>query len=164
MHSLSKITAIAAVCHAVNAAYCASLGDMSQSSWAEAAKWQQESAILGVQFVIDNPNAPPSAQHESWMKDKAEEGWVYGETKDATAMTHPCMVPYDELPQEQRTKDSLFQAVVRQMLDLPEFCPWEAFEKASAGYLEEAQKRQHFEALALPQANPGHRWVQQRID
>lgn len=30
--------------------------------------------------------------------------------------THPCMVPYDQLPQEQRVKDHLFGAAVRATL------------------------------------------------
>jgi hypothetical protein len=33
--------------------------------------------------------------------------------KNPDAKEHPCFVPYDELPAEQRTKDYLFQAVVR---------------------------------------------------
>jgi hypothetical protein len=38
---------------------------------------------------------------------------VYGEVKDAVAKTHPCMVPYDDLPEFQRKKDALFLAIVR---------------------------------------------------
>jgi hypothetical protein len=31
---------------------------------------------------------------------------------DATPPTHPCLVPYAQLPAEQQRKDALFQAVV----------------------------------------------------
>ena len=102
MHSSSKIVAIAAVCHAVNAAYCRSLGDESQKSWLEAPEWQRNSAIAGVQFIIDNPDSTPADQHASWLAVKEADGWVYGEVKDEEAKTHPCMVPYDDLPPEQR--------------------------------------------------------------
>jgi hypothetical protein len=46
------------------------------------------------------------------MKEKVDLGWVYGEVKDAEKKTHPCILPYDELPLQQRTKDYLFKQVV----------------------------------------------------
>jgi hypothetical protein len=39
-------------------------------------------------------------------------GWTYGQVKGAHAKTHPCCVPYEELPVEQRRKDALFKAIV----------------------------------------------------
>lgn len=104
---------IARVCHEVNRAYCASIGDHSQPSWEDAPEWQRKSATLGVLFTIDNPAAPPSASHESWLAEKAADGWKYGPVKNPDTKEHPCFVPYDELPVEQKTKDYLFQAVVR---------------------------------------------------
>ena len=53
------------------------------------------------------------------MAEKEQAGWVYGIEKDEAAMTHPCLVPYAELPADQRFKDSLFGAVVRALLSLP---------------------------------------------
>ena len=64
------------------------------------------------------PVSAPSASHESWLVEKRAAGWKYGPVKDAEAWTHPCVVPYDDLPQEQRAKDYLFQAVVRSAADL----------------------------------------------
>ncbi|CDQ41843.1 hypothetical protein [Virgibacillus salexigens] len=32
--------------------------------------------------------------------------------EDAPDKTHPCLVPYNELPVEQKTKDYLFKAVI----------------------------------------------------
>jgi hypothetical protein len=115
MKSVMSESEIARVCHEVNRAYCASIGDHSQQPWENAPQWQQESAINGVRFVINNPQASQSAQHENWMKGKLEQGWQYGETKSELAKTHPCLVPYDQLPREQQTKDALFQAVVRSL-------------------------------------------------
>jgi hypothetical protein len=103
---------IAYVCHAVNKAWCEANGDTSQKPWEEAEQWQRESAVNGVAFRINNPEAPASTQHEAWMADKVANGWVYGEVKDAVAKTHPCMVPYNELPIVDRLKDKLFQSVV----------------------------------------------------
>ena len=38
--------------------------------------------------------------------------WSYGEVKDAEAKTHPCLIPYDQLPEFQKAKDKLFVAIV----------------------------------------------------
>lgn len=106
------LMAIAATCHAANAAYCRSLGDDSQPEWNDAPDWQRYSAVLGVQFHLANPDAGDSASHDSWMAQKVADGWVYGEVKDPEAKTHPCIVPFDQLPPEQQFKDTLFRTLV----------------------------------------------------
>ncbi|MFA5265682.1 MAG: RyR domain-containing protein [Opitutaceae bacterium] len=103
---------IARVCHEANRAWCQACNDTTQLPWDEAPKWQRESAIKGVDFCIANPSAPASSNHDSWFAQKVADGWRYGPVKDAEAKTHPCMVPYDQLPEEQRRKDALFKAIV----------------------------------------------------
>jgi hypothetical protein len=101
---------IAELCHNVNKAYCESLGDHSQPSWDTAPEWIKESAINGVEFHL-NSNATPEESHINWLRTKEADGWVYGPVKDPIKKEHPCMVPYDRLPQEQRSKDYLFTAI-----------------------------------------------------
>ena len=103
---------IAKVCHEANRAYCATIGDDSQVAWADAPDWQKDSAIKGVSFCLDNPDAPASANHESWLEVKRADGWTYGPVKDAEKKEHPCFIPYEGLPVEQRKKDALFKAIV----------------------------------------------------
>jgi len=103
---------VARICHETNKAYCETIGDTSQKSWSEAEEWQRQSAIKGVEFALANPGAPASAQHDAWLNDKGKDGWKYGPVKDATKKEHPCFVPYNELPIEQRIKDYLFRHVV----------------------------------------------------
>jgi hypothetical protein len=107
-----KTAHIAQLAHEVNRAYCAALGDDSQKPWADAPDWQKNSAITGVELHLADPNAGAEASHVSWMAQKLEEGWVYGEEKNEEAKTHPCLVPFDELPVEHQAKDFLFRAVV----------------------------------------------------
>jgi hypothetical protein len=111
-----NIEQVARICHETNRAYCASIGDTSQMAWESAEQWQRESAIKGVQFKIDNPNAGPEVQHHAWSADKLKDGWTYGKVKDASLKTHPCLVAYDQLPVEQRLKDYLFIGVVSAFL------------------------------------------------
>lgn len=107
---------IARVCHEVNRAYCQSLGDDSQPPWEDAPEWQRASALVGVDLHVKNPDAGPRASHESWVRQKVADGWRYGETKDPGAKTHPCIVPFDQLPREQQAKDFIFRAVVHALV------------------------------------------------
>ena len=107
-----NIELIAQMCHEVNRAWCAINNDSTQKSWSEAEQWQRDSAIKGVQFALDNPNATPESQHEAWYKDKEKDGWMFGFVKDPVRKEHPCMLPYNMLPKEQQIKDKLFRAVV----------------------------------------------------
>jgi hypothetical protein len=103
---------IARICHEANRIYCQSIGDNSQLQWGDAPDWQKTSAINGVKFHIANPDAGDSASHDNWMKEKLEQGWVYGEVKDAEKKTHHCIRPFNELPIEQQKKDALFRSIV----------------------------------------------------
>lgn len=103
---------IARVCHEANRSHCEAIGDMSQKSWDEAEQWQRDSAIKGVAFRINNPNAPESAQHDAWMADKIADGWIYGEEKNAELKTHHCIVPFEQLPYNQQLKDKIFCNIV----------------------------------------------------
>ena len=111
-----NVEAIAKVCHEANRAYCQTIGDNSQAAWEDAPEWQRASAVKGVEFTRDNPSAPSSASHESWLAEKQATGWKYGPVRDPEKKEHPCFVPYSELPGEQRAKDALFQGVARALL------------------------------------------------
>ena len=108
-----EIDEIAHLCHEVNRAYCASLQDYSQVRWADAPEDIKNSARDGVVLILANPRISPEASHENWSRYKRERGWIYGRAKDEVKMTHPRLVPYDELPQTQRSKDYIFGAIVR---------------------------------------------------
>ncbi len=43
--------------------------------------------------------------HDIWAKGRMTEGWVYGEKRDDTAKTTPCLVPYAQLPESEKLYD-----------------------------------------------------------
>lgn len=108
----NEIEYIAKCCHESNRVWCQANGDDTQKHWQDAEQWQRDSAIKGVEFKLSNPDAGHDAQHNSWMKEKIDQGWVYGEIKDAEKKTHPCIVPFEQLPEFQQKKDALFCAIV----------------------------------------------------
>jgi hypothetical protein len=104
---------IARICHEANRALCLTHGDESQLPWDDAPDWQRDSCIDGVFFTQSNWDAGDSANHDNWMRHKLADGWTYGDVKDPEKKTHPCLVPFDQLPPEQQAKDRLFRAIVR---------------------------------------------------
>lgn len=113
-----NVNDIARACHEANKCLCEGLGDFSQKRWGVAEDWQRDSAVKGVEYFINNPDAPDSAQHDAWMDDKLADGWVYGKEKDADNKTHPCLVAFDKLPAGQQAKDTLFKAVCKTLVPL----------------------------------------------
>lgn len=112
-------THIARICHEANRAYCVTLGDNSQAAWVDAPKWQRESAIDGVRFHLEHPEAGPEASHENWLRQKVDDGWIHGPVKDEESKTHPCLIPFNRLPHEQQRKDFLFRAIVHAVAFTP---------------------------------------------
>lgn len=104
----------AELAHEMNRGYCLALGDDSQPSWANAPAWQKDSARAGVRAKLDNPAMTPERSHQMWMEQKLADGWTCGPVKDPERKLHPCLVPYDELPQEQKAKDYIFLTAVKQ--------------------------------------------------
>ena len=43
--------------------------------------------------------------HEVWAKNRIEQGWTYGEERNDVLKQHPCLVPYDELPEVEKAYD-----------------------------------------------------------
>lgn len=103
---------IARVCHEANRALCYSQGDSSQLPWGQSPEWQRISATKGVIGILDGSITSPEASHESWMRDKLADGWQYGAVQNEARRLHPALLPYDELPVNQKKKDALFFAIV----------------------------------------------------
>ena len=104
------------IVHEMNGQYCKNIGDV-QSDLSEHTR---ESILVGVSHLVKQQNVLPSAeeQHNLWFKFKLENGWKYGDVKDEVNKTHPCMLPYSMLPNEQKAKDTLFYKSVFYAFDV----------------------------------------------
>jgi RyR domain len=108
-----RLLACARAAHEANRAYCIAMGDTSQVGWDAAPEWQRTSAINGVTRALAGDT--PEQLHESWVSEKRAAGWKHGPVKNPESKEHPCILPYSELPPEQRAKDDIFLAVVQAM-------------------------------------------------
>ena len=40
--------------------------------------------------------------HEVWAQTRMKDGWTYGEERNDAERKHPCLVPYEELSEEEK--------------------------------------------------------------
>ena len=43
--------------------------------------------------------------HEVWARSRMDQGWTYGPERSDALKTHPCLIPYDELPEVEKAYD-----------------------------------------------------------
>ena len=43
--------------------------------------------------------------HEVWAQSRMEQGWTYGEERSDVLKQHPCLIPYEELPEVEKAYD-----------------------------------------------------------
>lgn len=43
--------------------------------------------------------------HDVWARERMKQGWTYGNTRNDTKKEHPCLVPYEELPESEKDYD-----------------------------------------------------------
>jgi len=80
--------------------------------WVERDSTFRTQMIAYVEGLADKPLPTPEEAHDSWWREYEAMGWTYGPVRDTEAKTHPDMVPFDELPEDERTKDEIFLALV----------------------------------------------------
>lgn len=101
---------IARVVHCANQELQRQAGEFPSPAWDACPPEMHASTVEGVSKA--RHGAAPAELHESWCQFKREHGWIWGAEKNADTKTHPCLVPYDELPTRQRVKDAVFAAIV----------------------------------------------------
>ncbi|MEK0326925.1 MAG: RyR domain-containing protein, partial [Nitrosopumilus sp.] len=88
----------------------------SKATWSACEQWQRDTVINGVTAIEKGIVVVPKDSHENWMKEKYDNGWKFGKVKDVVLKIHPCLVPFEKLSDEQRTKDYLFFFITKVLL------------------------------------------------
>lgn len=102
---------LAAIVHAAQCRLQFEQGDpVPSQSWEAETEHIRQTCIAGVRRA--RSGITPEQHHESWRRDKTEAGWVYGAEKDPARKTHPCLIPYHDLPEHQKDKNRLFLMIV----------------------------------------------------
>lgn len=102
---------IAQVLHAANRAYTEVIGGMAHNpTWEELSAQEKSNLIEAVKSTIENPRTPEQS-HEAWMNSKLEQGWKYGPHKNPIKKTHPDLIPFRDLPFEEKIKDALYLGI-----------------------------------------------------
>lgn len=59
------------------------------------------------------------AVHAAWMRERMEARWTLGPRRDDAKKEHPCLVPYDELSEEEKGYDyATAEAVVEKLAEM----------------------------------------------
>lgn len=112
-----KIETLAGMVHEANRVYCHSIEQYDKEPWDMTPKIIQYSIEQGIKFLAANPDQTPEQMHENWFQYKLDEGWTYGTEVDVAEKKHNCMMPYAELPENEKLKDRIFHAIVHEFLD-----------------------------------------------
>ncbi len=43
--------------------------------------------------------------HEVWAQNRINDGWTYGPVRDDATKKHPCLLPYEDLPDSEKEYD-----------------------------------------------------------
>lgn len=55
--------------------------------------------------ILDLAEALARNTHEVWAAGRLADGWTYGPVRDDENKKHPCLVPYDQLTEEEKDYD-----------------------------------------------------------
>lgn len=79
----------------------------------------------GLKLTLEELEILARMEHDRWMAEKVQSGWRYGLPRDDAKKLHPCLVPWEELPEEEKDKD---RQAVRQIPELLAQAGFEIFQ------------------------------------
>ena len=65
---------------------------------------QTDDIILSTE-LNDLVEAMAKNVHEVWAESRILQGWTYGPERNDALKTHPCLVPYEDLPEVEKAYD-----------------------------------------------------------
>ena len=103
MSGIQRINSITAalIVHTINNRVCELNGEQ-QIPWEQAPEYMRDGLIDALEGDLT-----PEEGHQAWMENRLANGWTLGPVKDIEKKTSPCLIPYSQLPYDQRVKDAI---------------------------------------------------------
>lgn len=106
---------VAQVAYEANRTMQTQLGEEVDPPFKSATYYQINEVIQRVMNAFAGET--PEEYHKAWVARRRDKGWVYGPGFNSITKTHPNMVNYQDLPQDQVAKDSMFETIVNAFKD-----------------------------------------------
>jgi ryanodine receptor 2 len=55
--------------------------------------------------ILDLTEQLAENAHDNWARQRLSQGWTYGPQRNDTRKEHPCLIPYADLPDEEKKYD-----------------------------------------------------------
>jgi len=75
-------------------------------------KFRKQFADIIREYIKQEKLPTPEEAHNSWVKSYIDMGWKYGKERDVVAKTHPDILPFEQLPKDEKDKDAIFLMAV----------------------------------------------------
>ncbi len=56
-------------------------------------------------YLLDLADTLARNVHDTWAQERIRQGWQYGPERNDSKKLHPCLVPYDDLPDSEKIYD-----------------------------------------------------------
>ena len=99
---------IAQECHAKNNELMMMNGEEQRGSWGTLDRHTKFITLKSVIKALENPNLTAKEMHDEWMNNKIEDGWKFGDVKDAELKTHPLIIDFELMNDVDKMKDQNF--------------------------------------------------------
>lgn len=100
---------LAAMIHGVTSRIARPDGTVPKS-WEGISQDSRDMAVRAVESIMAGDPLTAEAGHELWMRLKIEAGWTCGPFCFENR-THPCIMPFDDLPISEKLKDQTWAAL-----------------------------------------------------
>ena len=75
-------------------------------------KFKEQFIDIIDKYLLQEDLPTPEEAHNSWVQSYLDMGWKYGKKRDIEKKTHPDILPFYQLPKDERDKDAIFLVVV----------------------------------------------------
>jgi hypothetical protein len=110
--TLTQLTSLVYIAHR---AYAGHLGE-DHPRWDDLPEPERALWRKSVRYQVANPQAPPEAVQDEWLRLESDAGWGYGPRLDVARKRHPRHIPWEALAPEHKVKVEMVRDVIRDVM------------------------------------------------